>query len=100
MTPATSTRGQASRRYFTAEDTRLLIGKRVRARTAKNFPTNGSAWGTVAYFASGPEPGEYILGVRWDDPRPVIPRSAPYPLDWYTVEEYRDLLGVAVDEAA
>lgn len=35
-----------------------------------------------------------------DDPRPSIPRRDAYPVDWYTEDEYRDLLGGVVREAA
>lgn len=96
------------RRYFTAEDARLLLGRRVEARVAISrrglrdlglWVTAGSQ-GTVAKLAFGPYPNEYLVGVRWDDPRPMIPRLEPYPIDWYTEDEYRILLGVAVEEAA
>lgn len=120
MTPASSTRGQA-RRHFTEEDARNLIGRRVQARVAlsRHWLRDLGLWigsgslGTVTQFAFGPEPDKFLVGVYWDDPRPSpsapagyspahgrAPKRQRYPIDWYTEDEYRALLGVPAQEAA
>jgi len=96
------------RRYFSEEDARNLIGRRVQARVAlsRHWLRDLGLWigsgsqGTVTQFAFGPEPRDFLVGVHWDDPRPSVPRRLAYPIDWYTEDEYRDLLGVPVEQAA
>ena len=88
------------RRYFSAEDARALIGLRVQARVAisRHWLRDLGLWigeghqGTVTQFAFGPVPGQYLVGVHWDDPRPAIPRLEPCPIDWYTEEEFHALI--------
>ncbi|MGI8425026.1 MAG: hypothetical protein ACR2M4_00170 [Actinomycetota bacterium] len=118
MTPARSTpyksttgqaTGQAPHRYFTEPAARLLIGRQVQARVAISRLAQGKmgflvtmpgSQGVVRQIASGPNPPDYLVGVAWDDPRPAIPRREPYAIDWYTADEYRRLLGSAVEAAA
>lgn len=102
-----------ARRYFSEQDARNLIGRRVLARVAiirrltpfllssgtRLIVTAGSP-GTVTQFAYGASRDEFLAGVAWDDPRPSIPRRPSYPIDWYTEDEFRDLLGVPVEKAA
>ena len=93
------------RRYFTEGVARALIGRRVQARVAlsRHWLRDLGLWigsgsrGTVTQFAFGPEPDEFLVGIHWDDPRPSIPRRATYPIDRYTEDEYRALLGVPVE---
>ncbi len=95
------------RRYFTRQHARLQVGRRVQARVTITRPalralgvwvTAGSR-GRVVQIASGPGPYDYLVGVRWDDPRPAIPRYAAYPIDWYTEDEFRSLLEAALAKA-
>lgn len=97
------------RRYFTEQDARNLIGRRVIARVAisRTMLRAVGLWvaaggrGTVTQFASGCcYTGNYFVGIAWDDPRPSIPRRALYPIDWYNWDDFRDLLEHPLDEAA
>ena len=101
----------APRRYFTEQDVRDLIGRRVQPRVAiirlglpssrRRLIISSGARGTVTQFASGPYPNSYIVGVAWDDPRPLVPRCNRYPIDWYLEDEFRDLLAaIMVEQAA
>lgn len=94
-------------RYFTEQAARLLVGMRVQARVPiirfgrfKALLIRAGCRGTVTQFAVGPSRDESLVGVHWDDTRPAIPRLDPYPIDWYTEEEYRTLLGALVERAA
>lgn len=107
-----------SRRYFTEQAARNLLGLRVQPRVAiirlglpaskRRLIISSGARGTVTQFASGPSPDSYLVGVAWDDPssgagagpRPLVPRRNRYPIDWYTEDEFRDLLSAIMDEAA
>ena len=99
-----------SRRYFSEQDARNLMGQRVQPRVAiirVGLPSSttklivtATSRGTVTQFASGPYPNSYLVGVAWDDQRPLVPRRNRYPIDWYTEDEFRGLLGVPVEKAA
>lgn len=94
------------RRYFTEQDARDLLGLRVQPRVAtiriglpgskRRLIISSGARGT-AQFASGPYPDSYLVGVAWDDPRPLVPRCNRYPIDWYLENEFRDLLEASVE---
>lgn len=96
------------RRYFSEQDARNLIGTRVQARVAlsRYWLRDLGLWidrggrGTVTQFAYGPGRDEFLVGVHWHDPRPLIPRRAACPIDWYTEDEFRSLLGRPVEKAA
>lgn len=95
------------RRYFTRQDAYLLLGRRVQARVAiirsgqaKTLIVPARSCGTVVKLAFGPSPDSYLLGVQWDAPPSSVPRRASYPIDWYTADEYRELLETAVEKAA
>lgn len=98
------------RRYFTEYAARDMLGLRVQPRVAtiriglpaskRRLIISSGARGTVTQFATGPSPDSYLVGVAWDDPRPLVPRCNRYPIDWYLEDEFRDLLAVPVEEAA
>lgn len=98
-------------RYFTEQDARDLLGLRVQPRvtvirigrpwsTKTRLIVEAGYRGTVTQFASGPYPDSHLVGVAWDDRRPLIPRCNRYPIDWYTEDEFRDLLAAMVEKAA
>ncbi|MGH7534625.1 MAG: hypothetical protein ACREMG_03465, partial [Gemmatimonadales bacterium] len=95
-------------RYFTERDARDLIGRRVQARVtlSRHWLRDLGLWigsgslGTVTQLAFGPDRDRFLVGVHWDDPRPAIPRRPNYPIDWYTEDEYRTLLGAALEARA
>lgn len=94
-------------RYFTRQDARNLLGVRVVARVviSRLMLRTMGLWvaagtrGTVTQIASGPCPEIYLVGIAWQDLRPLVPRRNSYPIDWYTEEEFHALIGGWVEAA-
>lgn len=91
------------RRYFSERDARALVGLRVQPRVTTiriglpwskiRLVIRSGDRGTVTRFAWCSHDC-FLVGVAWDRPRPGR------PIDWYTEDEFRSLLGVPVEKAA